>query len=207
MIELAFRALLTAANDRDFAISVGTTSGAASAAAEELNGRFRENGCGFQFEAGRIVRTDSQLLHAEAVRPALALLSGPGFQGAEGEFLAAHEHHRHGRNEAAIIEACKAFESTMKSICDARKWKYDADKATARTLIKIILDNGLVPSYSDEQLHALERCLLGVATLRNKEAGHGAGAQPRDVPEHYVAYALHMAASNIVFLVKSHQST
>ncbi len=66
-------------------------------------------------------------------------------------------------------------------------------------------DNGLVPKYSEEQLENVAKCLIGVATVRNKTA-HGAGAVPRDVPEHYAAYALHLAASNIVFLVDCHKA-
>ena len=94
----------------------------------------------------------------------------------------------------------------MKAICDARKWKFEKDKATANTLIGILSEKGLVPKYSEEQLQNVSKCLIGVATIRNKNAGHGAGAQPRDVPDHYAAYALHLAASNIVFLVECHRA-
>ena len=40
----------------------------------ELNARFQEHGIGYAFEGGEIIRVDSQLLHAEAVKPALILL-------------------------------------------------------------------------------------------------------------------------------------
>ena len=53
----------------------------AEGAIEELNFRFRDAGVGFQFEAGQIIRVDSQFLHAEVVRPALALMSATGFEG------------------------------------------------------------------------------------------------------------------------------
>lgn len=174
-------------------------------AIDELNRRFRENGVGYAYEDGMIARIDSQLLHSEAVKPAIALLRTKGFSGPNEEFMSAHEHFRHGRVEAAITDACKAFESTMKAICDQRKWSYDKARATAGDLIKIVVEKGLVPKYSDEQLQHLSKVLIGVATLRNKNGGHGAGAQPRDVPEHYAAYALHLAASNIVFLVECHE--
>jgi AbiJ N-terminal domain 4 len=206
MLELSFRFVLMVAEDSDFARRAGLSSTRAQTAIADLNYRFRENGVGFQFEDRKIIRVDSQLLHAEAVKPALLLLSTKGFEGPNAEFLAAHEHFRHNRIEPAITEACKAFESTMKVICDSRRWAYDKSKATASTLIKVLIDNGLVPSYSEEQLRAVEKCLLGVATVRNKNAGHGAGAKPRDVPQHYVSYALHLAASNIVFLVECHKA-
>jgi hypothetical protein len=120
--------------------------------------------------------------------------------------LSAHEHLRHGRVESAVTEACKAFESTLKAICDARGWTYDASKATAAPLIRVVIDRGLVPNYSQEQLENVAKCLIGVATVRNKNAGHGAGAKPRDVPDHYAAYALHLAAANIVFLIECHKA-
>lgn len=178
----------------------------ADGAIRELNHRFRENGVGYAYENGNIVRVDSQVLHADVVKPAFALLRTAGFSGPNTEFMAAHEHFRHGQVEAAIAEAGKAFESTMKAICEQRKWPYDKTRATASDLIRVIIDKGLVPKYSDEQLQHVNKVLIGVSTIRNKNAGHGAGAEPRDVPDHYAAYALHLAASNIVFLVECHKA-
>ena len=41
-----------------------------------------------------------------------------GFEGAEDEIRNAYERRRKGDNKNAILEAGKAFESTMKIICD-----------------------------------------------------------------------------------------
>ena len=60
----------------------------AKAAIEELNLRFKEHGVGYQYD-DEIIRVDSALLHAEAVKPALALLRDAKFKGAEEEFLSA----------------------------------------------------------------------------------------------------------------------
>lgn len=87
-------------------------------AIEELNVRFRQAGFGYQFEGGQIVRVDSQLLHSEVVKPALVLLADHRFEGAQDEFLSAHAHYRAGEYEDAIVDANRAFESTMKTICD-----------------------------------------------------------------------------------------
>ncbi len=86
----------------------------------ELNLRFREHQISYQFAGGEIVRVDSQYIHSEVVKPAIDLLRHADFQGASDEFLKAHEHYRHGRYKEAVSEALKAFESTMKIICDAR---------------------------------------------------------------------------------------
>lgn len=59
-------------------------------AIRELNGRFREHRIGFQYEGGFIMQVDEEFVHAEIVRPALAILSSEGFTGASEEFLKAH---------------------------------------------------------------------------------------------------------------------
>jgi hypothetical protein len=167
----------------------------------ELNFRLREAGVGYQFENGEIIRVDSQYVHAEAVKPALVLLSDDRFRGPHEEFLHAHELYRaakpddHKQREDAIAGAQKAFESTLKVICDLKKWPHPPN-ATARPLIKIVIDRGLIPSF-------LQSSMEGLATLRNNVGAHGQGVQLRNVPSHFAAYALHLAAANIVMLVEA----
>jgi hypothetical protein len=167
----------------------------------ELNFRFREAGVGYQFENGQIIRVDSQYIHAGAVKPALLLLSDPRFQGPHEEFLHAHElfrtakPHDDQQRKDAIAGALKAFESTLKVICDLNGWDHAPSAATA-ALIKIVLEKGPIPPF-------LQSSLEGLATLRNNIGGHGQGGQMRDVPSHMAAYALHLAASNIVMLVEA----
>lgn len=40
----------------------------------------------------------------------------------------------------------------------------------------------------------------GVPTIRNKLGGHGQGEEIRHVSQHHASYALHLTASNILFL-------
>jgi hypothetical protein len=178
-------------------------------AINELNGRFREHGVGFELVGNKIIRIDSKLVHAEAVKPALALLHGAGkrFTGPLDEFMDAHQKYRRGENKDAIVAACKSFESTLKAICEARKWVFDPHKDTASTLLKIVFDNGLIPDWMQAQFGALRSVLeTGVPTVRNKTSGHGQGATPTDVPPYLARYALNLAASNIVFLIEAHQA-
>ncbi len=175
-------------------------------AIEELNQRFLEHQIGYAFVDGQLIRKDSQFLHAEAVRPALALLSGAKFRGPSDEFLRGHEHYRHGRHKEAVQEALKAFESTMKAICDARGWRYKPTD-TAKPLIDVLLKNDLIPPFLQAHLAAFATVLeSGLPTVRNKLAGHGQGGTPIDVPGYFVAYALHLAATNIVMLVEAHNA-
>jgi AbiJ N-terminal domain 4 len=172
----------------------------------ELNFRLREAGLGYQLENWNIIRVDSQFLHSEVVKKALHLLSHPGFEGPEREFLAAHDDYRNGPDkfENAITNALKAFESTLKVICDREEWAYSAN-ATAAALIKAVIENGLLPPYLESSFGALQSLMIGLPTIRNKTAGHGRGASTRDVQPDLVAYALHSAAANIVFLVEAHR--
>ncbi len=175
-------------------------------AVQELNTRFREHGIGYEFVSGEIVRIDSGLLHAEAVKPALSVLTSKEFAGANEEFLTAHEHHRQGRQEEAITEALKSLESVLKVICHKRKWAYQQTD-TAKTLLEICFQQGLVPAYLQSEFAALRSTLeSGVPTVRNKQAGHGKGVVPRQVPDHLAAYILHLTASAIVFLARAEEA-
>lgn len=200
-VELICRAISIFASSYQYRY-VNNSEEISKAAIDEINARFREHGIGFEFD-GEIIRIDTELIHAEAVKPALGLLRDAKFSGAEQEFLNAYSHYRKGSNKEALNDALKAFESTMKSIYDKRKWPY-AKGDTASKLIKVAFDNGLIPTMWEGHFSALRSTLeTGVPTARNKLSGHGQGEKRTEVPEHLVAYVLHMTASLIVFLVKS----
>jgi hypothetical protein len=176
-------------------------------AMDDLNQRLREHGIGYQYANGQLVRVDSQYMHAEAVKPALALLNEPGFSGPQDEFMRAHKHYRDGKYKESINEALKAFESTMKTICGQRKWAYNENKDTAKALLEIVLREELVPSYLQNAFSGLRAVLEGaVPTARNRTSGHGQGPAPTEVPDYFAAYVLHMTASNIVYLVEAHKA-
>ncbi len=172
----------------------------ADKAIEELNKRFKEHGIGFQFTGNEIIRVDSELLHSEAVKPALKLLNQKHYGGAQEEFLVAYEHYRHGRYKESLNDCLKSFESTMKSICDKQGWKYQPN-VTSKGLIQICFDNGLIPAFWQQQMTSLRSLLeSSVPTGRNKLSGHGQGSESVEIPEYLVAYMLHMTASTLVFL-------
>jgi hypothetical protein len=184
----------------------GNASALADQAIEELNTRFKEHGVGFQYINGKIIRIDSELVHAEVIKPALALLHGSVYAGAQAEFLNAHDHYRHGKAKEALAECLKALESTMKAICDKRRWKYDQND-TCNKLIQVCIDNGLIPTFWTQHFSALRSTLeSGVPTARNKLGGHGQGSTIVDVPGYLVAYVLHMTAAGIVFLAEAERA-
>lgn len=149
---------------------------------------------------------DSQYVHREVVKPAIMLLQDDMFQGASDEFLRAHEHYRQGRDKEAIVEAEKAFESTLKIICDRCGWSYPKG-ATAQTLINTVLTNGLIDDSLRTYLAGIRTTLeAGLPTVRNKMSAHGQGSQPVRVPDYIVAYALHAASASIVLLIQAYKA-
>ena len=185
--------------------SRGITQEADDAIAE-LNERFRRAGVGYLFESGMIMRVDSELVHSEVVKPALKYLDEPGFEGPQEEFLRAHGHYRSGEMEDAITDANNVFESTLKAVCDQHGWQYDGgDRAS--DLLRIVRNEGLLPEYLDNSFDQLAATLRsGLPQVRNWHGGHGQGAEPRNTPDFVGAYALHLAAANILFIVEAHKA-
>lgn len=176
----------------------------------EINGRFKEHGIGYQFEidANEIIRVDSQFIHAEVVKPVVQLLTSDTlYQGANDEFLSAHDHYRHNKYKECLNDCLKAFESFLKAIHEKRGWEYDKSKDTAQKLVQSCIDNGLIPSYLLSQYQSLGSLLKsGLPTTRNKESGHGQGTEIKEVPEHLASYALHLTATNLLFLSKCEEN-
>jgi hypothetical protein len=169
----------------------------------ELNVRLREASFGYQFEAGSIIRVDTEFAHQQITKPAIAILNAKHLKGAREEFLNAHEHYRERRFKECISECLKAFESTMKSIGKKRKWQL-AENATAKVLVDACFENGLIPDYMKAEFSALRAILeAGVPTTRNRTSGHGQGIVPISVPDHLAAFVLHQTAASLIFLDKS----
>lgn len=205
VVELTFRAIDRITKDVKY-LDRKDASTRADAAIEELNLRFKEHGVGYQYVDGDIIRVDSELLHADVVKPALVLLKQEYYAGAQQEFLSAHEHYRLGNAKEALNECLKAFESTMKAICDKRGWGYSGTD-TSKNLIQACLDNGLIPSFWQQHYSSLRSLLeSGIPTGRNKLGGHGQGTSPTTVPDYLVGYMLHMTASAIVFLAEAEKN-
>jgi hypothetical protein len=172
----------------------------------ELNQRFYDHGLGYQYESGEIIRVDSKLIHAEVVKQALAVLSDKMYEGANDEYLTAHDHYRHHRDKECLIYCLKAFESVMKAICGKHKWEYNEDDSAKRLLAKCF-ENELIPPFLQAQYSSL--CLSlesGVPTVRNKVGGHGQGSVKIKVPPYMVAYLLHLTATSILLLADAEKA-
>ena len=174
-------------------------------ALDEINYRFRQSGFGYQFEDGEVFKVDSQFTHEELVKPALKILSVSGFEGPQAEFLEAHRKFRLGEYEQSVVEAGKAFESTLKVICDKNKWSYQGG-ARASDLLKVVRANGLWPDYLDGSFDQLAATLAsGLPKVRNELGAHGQGAEVRSTPSYIAHYALNLCSAKIVLLAQAHK--
>jgi AbiJ N-terminal domain 4 len=175
-------------------------------AVTELNARFREYGIGYQYENGEIVKVESQFIHAQVVKPALALLRAEEYTQANAEFLKALEHYRKGETKDCLNECLKTFESTLKVICTKRKWAFKS-KDTAKELIDLCLKNGLTPPLIHSHIRGVRATLArGIPTVSNRLSGRRQEVQLTDVPPHYASYMLHLTAATIQFLVESEKA-
>jgi len=173
---------------------------------DEINSRFREHWLGFRFQEGQILKLNSEFTYQTATRPAIELLKQKYLAGANQEFLAAHDHFRHGRYKESLNECLKTFESTMKSICNKRGWHYEQHD-TAKALIRICVENRLFPVFMESHLTGVRVTLeSGVPTARNKTSAHGQGVTPTKVSQEFATYVLNLTATNVLFLVDSERA-
>lgn len=173
----------------------------------ELNHRFKQHRLGYEFLNGEVIRIDNTFIHKEVIKPVLKILNEEAFLGAEEELLKAFEYRRNDDNKNAILEAGKAFESTMKTICEKKGYCYDKNNDTAKKLINILESNHFYPSYMSTHLSNVRLTLeTGVPVVRNKNSGHGQGSDIIDIPDELVDYAINLAATNILFLLKLYKN-
>lgn len=182
---------------------IGGYPEALNEAIEELNQRFREHGVGYQFSNDTIIRVDSEYVHAEVVKPALALISNAAFASANTEFLTAHRHYRESNFKDCVVAANRAFETTLKTICRERGWAFNSgDRASE--LVTLVRNKGLFPPYLDKGLDTYVALLkTGLPGVRNSAGGHGADPAAPPAAPYIAAHALHLTAANIVLLVEA----
>lgn len=172
-------------------------------AIEELNYRLKQHSLGYEFINGNLTVKTNEQIHKEVIKPALNLLHNKAFRGAEEEYFQAFDYFKEGKNKDAILNAIKAFESVLKTICEKMNYPYEKDKDTAKQLLQHLSENNFYPKYLESHLTGIRTTLeSGAPTLRNKKAGHGQGSEVVNISDEYVEYALNLVATNIVLLVK-----
>ncbi|MFL9483435.1 STM4504/CBY_0614 family protein [Chitinophagaceae bacterium LWZ2-11] len=199
-IELIFR-MVSNAEDLFLKSGYKLNNYPPSSAVEDLNNRLAQHCIGFKFENHMIIKIDNELLYKTITKELIIFLSNPLYYNINKEYLKAHTHYRDGNNEDSILWAAKAYESTLKIICDKKNYPYPSN-ATATPLLKIIYDNKFIPEYLQTNLNALRSVLGdGVTVIRNKTSSHGKGSESINVNEELAAFALNSTGSSIKFLL------
>ena len=204
-IEITCRAIkiLVGENQYDFSEYAELN---AEAAIEEINARFLEEGFGYQFKSGQIIRVDSSVIHRDVVLPVLTLLHHAKFAAAEREFLNAHAAYRAREYETCLIECAKAFESVLKVIGGERGWDIQPTDP-AKKLLDAAYRAEFIPPLLQAEFTALRSLLeSAVPVVRNRLAGHGAGVTPRIVPQHFASLQLNQTAAMILFLADHNEA-
>ncbi len=206
IIEASFRMIHAAQENYNFMCSVNPQLNAPDALAR-LNQRFKEHSIGYRLEQGQIVRLDSEFLHTETTEPALRLMHAKGYEGALEEFQLAIKYYRQGTShyDDCLTNCLKAVESTLQKIIELRKWAMPGE-AKFDNLFTEVRKRGLFPRFLGSHLGELKKFLQTVAVIRNEEGAHGAGSVPNEVPNHLVAYQIHLTGSAIVFLIRCNEN-
>jgi uncharacterized protein YqgV (UPF0045/DUF77 family) len=181
------------------------------AVVDEINRVLREEGIGYELTQmtqqtiarrnidvyPQMIRKADEFTHEHIIKPSLQVLQDRRFSVANAEMLRAHEEFRKGKLADAITDCGAAFESVLKTICDAKGWAYDPDKDTVAKLVSICRDNGLFPGF-------YAPIFEGTGTVRNRLGdAHGRGPAPLyTVEAEHVEHLLQMSAAHIVLLAK-----
>lgn len=168
----------------------------------QMNEIFEHNNLGY-YVINKVIETkESDYLHQEVICKSLTLLTSEDFKGPIEEFETAIRNYTKKEYESAIINSCKAFESTMKAILDKQHVEYECDKVNAKDLIRILKDQKIFDAFLDCNIANIRSLLeSGLPTVRNKKAGHGDGIDVDEVDRSYASLALNLAGSYIVFLI------
>ena len=80
--------------------------------------------------------------------------------------------------------------------------KPNSTKKSAGPYLQILRQNQFYPIYTEEHFAALCNTLeKGLPNVRNHNGAHGVGSDVSDASATLADYALHLAATDIVFLV------
>ncbi len=163
----------------------------------ELNTIFEIHNSAWRIVNATVFLVDSEYLHNEVVAKTQMLLRENSVAGALEEFTEAVSCLTGGRTKDAVVNAHKSVESVMKTVLGTKR------HPQFKTLLQNIIKSGIIPNYYEEFLEHFEKLALGVAIERNRPgSGHGQGVEPIEVPKSLAEFAVHLAATVNLFLIK-----
>lgn len=169
----------------------------------EINNSFKQFSVGYKMINGQIIRMDSEITFTEIIEPTINLTCNRLFENVNMEYINAIKQYQDGDNKSCLVKALNSLESTLKIICDKKRWRYD-EKDTCSKLIDICFDNDLLPSKVKSEFTSLNSLLKsGTPPVRNNYAGHGDGSEEKVVPDYLARYALNITGSCILLLIEA----
>ena len=142
----------------------------------------------------QIILLESEVIHEEAIAPALSILGASHFETANTEFRAALNEYKEGQHDNCLTKCGSAFESVLKILCKRNEWPF-SETDTITPLLKAIIKNSSLDSF-------FEQPLTLIATIRNHlSSSHGAGNNPRIAEQHVAQYMISITAASLVLLV------
>ena len=167
----------------------------------ELDEILRKNHMGYRVGEGELIPITDPVMAEEVILPAFLTLHRHGLDKARGELLDAFHHYGDGEYSDALSSACKALETVIETCLKARSVDFDPKGKTTAKIDKLV-GSGILPNHLQDSMNSLSKMLGAVGNVRNNMSGHGS-ADEKVVPESLVQYQLDMAASSILYLVRS----
>jgi hypothetical protein len=163
----------------------------------ELNDLLEMNRSPWRFVNGEAILVDSEYLYEEVQARTLRLLREGRAFGALEEFQGAIRDLQAGECKDAVVKAHKSVESVMKTALGT------SDHVTFGALLTRLIESELVPEYYKEFLTHFEKLALGAVKERNRPGtGHGQGPSPTEVPRSLAEFAVNLAGSVNLFIIK-----
>jgi len=151
-------------------------------------------------EQDQIIRIDSKHIYQEVVKKVFLLLNDIQFENVDDEYRKAYKKLKDGNYEGVLVEANKAFESTMKIICNLKGYGIPKNHA-ASGLIAHLRKNEFIENFQTDKFNGLAKTLENISIMRNNQGGHGQGIDRRELSVIYAEYALQVTAANILLLI------
>jgi len=163
---------------------------------KELNDIFYIHSSPWRIVNGNAILVDSEYLHREVRAKTVQLLEENEIQGALEEYQDAMNDLTSGETKDAVTKAHKSVESVMKAVLET-------DEGRFGQLLSALIKSDIIPEYYEDFLKNFERLALGIVKERNLPArGHGQGKKPIKVSPSLAEFAVNLAGSMNVFIVK-----